>query len=448
MDENIANVGEVIVLNRMFNGGYLEDNIGHEVINLFKSDGNDGKYYLYLNALGSFDKKWTGLISTMLMVRTIPGAKMIEVIGLAKELRDVYDPEYANNSKEMAKQQQEYIRTHGIKYNGKELNAIFSDNSFQQDICVTFVADSVVKPSKPIFIKFDDGTPIHENIITDNNTILVYLEGLNAAKASLKQYIPNSGDSKKAYETLMTIINNKDLWSDEFKTVKDSIGDMQKRTTDTMFDICGIAYSELAYSNAIAHFFKKYKHLFSGFIETLAPAVNNSKWDGKFPIEDTFIVKRELYNIDLLFTNGKTSIVIENKIKSGINGLDKYDPNKSQLEKYYKLLAKHQRIQGENEKEKNDVKELRRQFPNPVFFVLTPDYNNVDIEKYTCGEHYTKIHYSQLYKYLIDTKEYKDNEDHKFHDFVDGLERHAQQYNNELYDVTLQRFMDMIKNIK
>ena len=74
------NAGEdgVIVLNRMFSGDYLKENIGHEVINLFKAD--NGKHYLYLNALGSFYKKWEGRIKTMLMVRTVKGAKKIEVI--------------------------------------------------------------------------------------------------------------------------------------------------------------------------------------------------------------------------------------------------------------------------------------------------------------------------------------------------------------------------------
>lgn len=54
------NGSEAIVLNRMFTGDYLEDNIGHEVINLFKSD--NGKFYLYLNALGSFHSDWKGRI--------------------------------------------------------------------------------------------------------------------------------------------------------------------------------------------------------------------------------------------------------------------------------------------------------------------------------------------------------------------------------------------------
>lgn len=90
---NETSDNEAIVLNRMFTGDYLEENIGHEVINLFKSD--NGKYYLYLNALGSFHSIWKSRIKSMLMVRTIQGAKMLEVIGLATGLKDVYKPELA-----------------------------------------------------------------------------------------------------------------------------------------------------------------------------------------------------------------------------------------------------------------------------------------------------------------------------------------------------------------
>lgn len=206
-----------------------------------------------------------------------------------------------------------------------------------------------------------------------------------------------------------------------------------------MFDICGVAYSELAYSNAIAYFFERYPHLFTGFMHELGV---------DFPITGRFDVKRELLNIDLLFTNGEKSVVIENKIKSGINGLDKHDPNKSQLEKYYRLLDKTDKKYADMISDKATIKNLRHRFPNPQFFVLTPDYNNVDLSQYTCNEKYTKVHYSQLYAYLKTTAEYKNDGDYQFHEYVDSLERHASPYDNKLYVTTLQRLMDMIQDSK
>ena len=43
-----------IIINRMFSGGYLddEDNIGHEIINIYKDD--NGNKYIYLLAGGDY----------------------------------------------------------------------------------------------------------------------------------------------------------------------------------------------------------------------------------------------------------------------------------------------------------------------------------------------------------------------------------------------------------
>ena len=54
--EKIKNKKDVIVINRMYVGDYLNSNLGHEVINMFTAD--DGKHYLYLNAYGSFASQW------------------------------------------------------------------------------------------------------------------------------------------------------------------------------------------------------------------------------------------------------------------------------------------------------------------------------------------------------------------------------------------------------
>ena len=44
-----------IVISRMYSGEYLDANLGHEVINLFKAD--DGKHYIYLNHDGRYSNK-------------------------------------------------------------------------------------------------------------------------------------------------------------------------------------------------------------------------------------------------------------------------------------------------------------------------------------------------------------------------------------------------------
>ena len=133
-------------------------------------------------------------------------------------------------------------------------------------------------------------------------------------------------------------------------------------------------------------------------------------------------------NIDILITNGYQSIVIENKITSGINGVDRHDPNKSQLLKYYNILNK----------------ELKEQCPNPSFFVLTPNYNDIDLSQYAGGKYYTKLLYRQFYEFLIVQPEY--NSDILFQNFVNAVERHASYYCNDQYEEMKQRFLTTINN--
>ena len=49
-------MSKVIILSRMYAGDYLKENIGHEVINLFKSD--NGNNYIYVNKDGKIDSKY------------------------------------------------------------------------------------------------------------------------------------------------------------------------------------------------------------------------------------------------------------------------------------------------------------------------------------------------------------------------------------------------------
>ena len=49
-------MNDVILLTRMYVGTYLQDNIGHEVINLFRSD--NGNNYIYVNEDGKINPKY------------------------------------------------------------------------------------------------------------------------------------------------------------------------------------------------------------------------------------------------------------------------------------------------------------------------------------------------------------------------------------------------------
>ena len=68
-----------IVINKMYAGEYLDDNIGHEIINLFKAD--DEANYIYLCKDGKYTRK--NLPKYVIQVRT-QSIRTLEIISIAE----------------------------------------------------------------------------------------------------------------------------------------------------------------------------------------------------------------------------------------------------------------------------------------------------------------------------------------------------------------------------
>ena len=142
---------------------------------------------------------------------------------------------------------------------------------------------------------------------------------------------------------------------------------------------------------------------------------------------------REAEHIDLLIADRKNIIIIENKIKSGING--KKDNGESQLSVYM-------------EKANGKIAdELKIQNPNVKGFILVPDYeyDNIDMErkKLKYGMDYTVIKYSDVYTFFNAFLEVKRNDkDYPYlEDFCDALKRHSELPPNDLYEDCLYAFL-------
>lgn len=395
---------KAIVLNRMYNGDYLNDNLGHEIINMYRSD--NGKHYIYLQYDGKFGKQHIAKVESVLLVRTLHGKKMLEVLGKAEMITEVYYPEQTAN------EQEQYIIENDIRYDGVLLNHIFEGNTYQY-IYITYKAEKVVRPKTQLFISFSrDG-------LKKENTI--YLTENNQARASLKQYIDDS--TPKDFATLSDMINNASLWEDVCVGKVNKTERSEPRPT-TYFDICGIQHYELAYSNALAYFINHYPTLFKDFVREQFEET----------IGDIVSIHREENNIDILVRTQKELIVIENKIKSHINGriFDRHsdDGDKNQLEKYYKYAIE----QADKEKR------------IPIFCLLTPNYNDINLSKYAYGEKYQKVFYREIYNFCCKRKEYES--DIYFHDFVEALYNHTKDTSNDLYEDMRMLFLKRIKGKK
>ena len=395
--------GKEIVLNRMYNGDYLNENLGHEIINMYRSD--NGKHYIYLQYDGRFDKRHAGKVGCVLLVRTLHGRKLLEILGKAEGITDVY------TSEQTAEDQEKFIKDNNICYDGALLNQIFDGNEYQY-VYITFEAKKVVRPKKQMFISFAE--------CKNKECNTIYLTQNNQARASLKQYIDES--TPEDYAELSEVIDNPLLWEEE------CVGVVGKEIAEprpiTYFDICGTQHYELAYSNAFAYFINRYPHLLQNFIYE----------HYKRKIGNIVSIHREEHNIDILVRTESDLIVIENKIKSHINGriFDRHsdDGDRTQLEKYYNYAV------DKGRKEKREV----------LFCLLTPNYNDIDLLKYVSGDKYEKVFYRKVYNFCRKQKEYK--EDWYFRDFVEALYAHTKDTSNDLYEEMRFLFLKRIEDKK
>ena len=413
------NTRPVIVFNRMFAGKYLCNHIGHEVINLFKSD--NGHNYVYIQPYGIYHAKFKERIGYVLLVRGVAGKKALEVLGLATELTDIFNPTIEQPWESTKK----YICKNKICYGGASLLKIFVHHegaADAQNVYLTFLADKVMRPNKPVYLIY--GTT---DTIADPESVSILLRNTSQAKSSLKQYFDIDA---KDYNVLYDLVNNKSLWTFETEKIT-NVNNVVVRE-DNFFDICGVDDYELAFSNALAYYMKKYPELVVDFAKT---KLNIKERISIFPI-----VERETNNVDILLENEKKIVVIENKITSKINGkkVVNNDEVRTQLDKYYDYAKKRAIGDGEDSRT-NKIKDV-------VCYVLTPNYNPINLTEYNssdfpCDKIYKQIFYSDVYDFLKD----KHPEDLYFQEFLKGMEKHTKQHHNDLFEDTMEKFVKQIQ---
>ena len=192
---------DVIVLNRMFSGSYLEENIGHEILNLYQSDNR--KNYIYLSPDGNFDAKYKDRIAYVILTQD-NGTNQDKVVGLAEIDCDVYQ------HGDTILKQINYIVKHNVKYGGTYAHIPFMANKSQQDIIIDFKAKALYQPTKEIIIDYS----AKRNTINNKGVLVVSVGGLlKKSRKSLKQYVePSEDNHNPAYDVLAKFINDDKLW--------------------------------------------------------------------------------------------------------------------------------------------------------------------------------------------------------------------------------------------
>jgi len=390
----------VILLNNLFNGDYVKKNIGGEIINIYQSDNN--KYYIYINPYGNIEKKWDNRIKHVLFIRSV-GNQIVKIIGKAKikeqiNCNAVFSKKDQNN---ITKEQEEYINKNNISYGGVKLSTLGSWSKF----FLTFQATSIYKSKLDIYL-----APKNNNLNFKNITILKNITRIN--NQSQKLYIEPIDEN---YNNLLNIINNADLWEekpvDKVNSQKDNL------IAKSFLSIIKKENDELVNSNLLAYFLENDQDFWSAFVEKVLE-INIKEIKNNTPK----ITRETIGNIDLFIEVDKYAIVIENKIKSRINGVKKNDY--SQLEKY---------IKEANEYCKESNKYI-------YYYILRPNYNNENYQKYDRRRMYKEIKYSKIYEIIKSCKK-----DLYFEEFKKVIKKHSKEYNNELFELMDARFLTQIK---
>lgn len=416
------NKNNEIILNIMYTGTYLGgDNIGHEAINLFKDD--NGKSYIYVLPYGTMNQKHNDKIKTILLIRR-HSSKIFEILAKAEGLEQIARVETTHNKEEqkLLQKQSEYIKKNNVTYDGVPVNDIFADNDVGegiQSVFITFSAKKVTKAAQPIYITVDSDEK------TRDKTYYKTMTGIyKFTSQHPKMYISQS-DNPKAYNKLEKIINNDKYWGETTRKLayyhKPRGSEL---ASHNIIDIIKKGHDELCYSNLLQHFFKENRKVFRKFAKKVLGVAN---------FNEDFTVLREWKNIDILIGDAKNKnvIVIENKIKSGINGADEQhnigsNLVQSQLKKYYDCVEK-------------EYKNSKRKY-----FIFAPDYNHINLDNYACGKNYKLIKYSKIFNFFEENKdEFKGVA--YFREFLYALQKQAKLVDNSNEEDMLKRFTAKIE---
>ncbi|MBR0419997.1 MAG: hypothetical protein IJI66_12610 [Erysipelotrichaceae bacterium] len=397
---SLDNNSKTIVIDRMYAGSYLDDNIGHEIINTYQTDA--GENYIYINPWGIINQKAKNT-EYVLLVRLI-NQHCMEVLAYAGDLQLLLSDKALEGKQKDAgeidsKRQLDLVADNKIMYGGVYLNNLLSEQ--RNTVFVTFRSNRYRMARKQFYI-----VDTKEEIKNENH---FYIPGINFSKQSLRMYFYEN-EHERAYKELKRIIEEMDLWQNKNNS---RAVDLNKPTDDTsnILDIIKKTDDELSYSNWISYYLDNDPKLFCSFAEeVLGVSMNTSP-----------IIRREYFNIDIWLEDKDNVVVIENKLKSGINGVDsdrhdiKSDSIQSQLSKYVEIAEKE--ADGRT----------------PHYYIFLPDYSYPDeeLKKYTQGEKYQIIRYSSLYNFFGNIS----CELPYYSDFIKALKKHTSPYRKDLFEI-------------
>ncbi len=154
-NQNNKKMKDVILMNTLFTGSHVVQNIGGEIINFYRSD-NDN-FYVYVRPYGTLrgDGCWDDRIRTIVFIHTC-GNGEFEILGKAVGLEQIvpnktthsHDSEIGKDV-EVVDSQRDYIKKEKIAYGGVNLEHLVEWAEYP----ISFKARAIYRTSQPLFLK-------------------------------------------------------------------------------------------------------------------------------------------------------------------------------------------------------------------------------------------------------------------------------------------------------
>lgn len=220
------------------------------------------------------------------------------------------------------------------------------------------------------------------------------------------------------YDEFKKLLNNPEVWEEENTTEKIDLDEIYTYESHEGFlSVIKKEDDELVFSNLFSYIFNHKKDVFIDFVKEVL-CIDD------FKINYTIYREKDTKDgkIDLLIENDNSVIVIENKIKSKING-------ENQLSKYVNYANKNYGNKNLN------------------FYIFAPDYNQINLNIYEEGDKYKIINYSHIYNFYFKNAGRMLNIKY-FKEFLDAIYIHTMTTDNTNFEKMKKQFIENIRKLK
>ena len=383
----------MIILNKMYSGNYLEENIGHEFINDYLD--SEGNQYIYVTPWQKVQKS-KDQENYIIQIRHA-GTKRYEVLFYA----EIEDFSVDNDGSQLV-------------YGGFKLEELLGKNDTNAGIYAHLKAKYIKKCRPNTYLSTSQRS--HDAGVIELNS--------NFNFGRQRRYV-HENEQKEVYHQLLSFIKNKKYWSD-CQNSELEVSDYTPPEINIL-DVVGKQYEELAFSNWLAFYLNFSPILRKKFIEEClfknANIVNNKAE----LLKGSTSVRREHQRTDIWLESEQAIIIIENKIDSGINGVRQTEDGNviNQLDDYKSLIEK------ENKNKQ------------PYYFIIKPNYNQLTIDKK--NDDWNVIEYETILEFFA-----KISEDESFkalpyiQEFVKALTPLTHPRKKDYKDIIKNRLMERI----